>query len=119
MTTIYREIVKARTIIEAKDATYAVQFDEERRSGRTWEFDPMSDAVGQNVSEATGKMRIRFYPTRSTMAFPEDAKRPSDYLLKIEDARRFYKFLRDDNPQFWFALDMASIGQKTGFERSK
>ena len=114
MTKSYIENVAARLVIEAEDATYGVQFDEEVLVGKTWEFDPMSDAVGQWKTRPTGKVRVRFNPVKDTMEFPEDANRRLNYVMNIEDARRFWKFMHK-SVHFWFALDMASHGELHGF----
>lgn len=115
MITYYNNIEKAHLAICAEDATYNVHFDEEWKEGKTWEFDPMSDAIGQYRCERTGKIRVRFSPVKETMAFPEDANRRLDYVMSIEDARNFWKFLHKA-VDFWFALDMASQGERHGFD---
>lgn len=115
MTKYYEEIINARLVIEAEDATYAVQFDEEWNKGKTWEFDPMSDAVGQWEYKRTGKIRVRLNPVKDTMTFPEDANRRLEYVMPIEDARNFWKFMHKE-VHFWFALDMAFQGELKGFD---
>ena len=115
MTTYYNEITNARLVIDAEDATYTVQFDEEWLKGKTWEFDPMSDAVGQWEHKRTGKIRVRLNPVKDTMAFQEDANRRLDYVMSIEDARNLWKFMRK-SVHFWFALDMANQGELYGFD---
>lgn len=116
MTKYYVEVMKARLAISADDATYGVQFEKEWLKGKTWEFDPMSDAVGQYVSEPTNKMRVSFNAIKETMIFPEDANRRLEYIMSIENARELYRFLRDKKPNFWFALDMAYHGEQKGFD---
>lgn len=117
MVTKYREIVNARLCVGAEDATYAVQFAYETLVGKTWEFDPNSDAIGQYTSRRTEKIKVFINPVEDTMSFPEDAKRPRAYVMSIEDARIFYKFIRNKEPHFWFALDMASYGKLKGFDK--
>lgn len=115
MTKYYEEITKASLVIGAEDATYAVQFDEEWKKGKTWEFDPMSDAIGQWAHKRTGKIRVRLNPVKDTMTFPEDANRRLEYVMSIEDARIFWKFMHK-SVHFWFALDMANQGELHGFD---
>lgn len=108
----YTEVVNARTVVEGQDATYSVQFDTEWVRGKTWEFDPMSDAVNQTITKKTNFMRVRFNPVVNTMMFPEDVDREMEYKMTIGDARIFFKFLRDKSPALWFALDMANQAKK-------
>lgn len=108
----YVEVVDARTVIEAKDATYSVQFEAEYVSGAPWEFDSMSDATGPILTKKTNFMRVRFNPIEKTMIFPEDAKREMEYKLDIESARVLFKYIRKNNTQFWVALDLANQGRK-------
>lgn len=109
MITKFVEIIPAALALSGADATYGVQFFYEVKLGRAWEFDPNSDAI-QNVSKRTGRIKVAFNPILSTMAFPEDANRPTQYVLPIEKARELYKKLTADyTPNYWFALDMASI----------
>ena len=108
MTKYLREITKAAMAIGATDGTYGVQFFQECWKGKTWEFDPMSDAVGQVKTEPTGNMVVVFNPVESTMTMPEDLNRKTEYVMSVENARELYKVLRT-NPQYWFALDMASL----------
>ena len=111
MVTKYFEVINARLCIGAKDATYGVQFAYETLVGKTWEFDPNSDAIGQTTSKRTGKMKVFFNPVENTMKFPEDAKRPRAYVMSIEKAREVYKLLTT-SPQYWYALDTASYSEK-------
>lgn len=109
MVTKFVEIIDAALAIGGKDATYGVQFLYETVTGRTWEFNRMSDAVGQNITKRTGRIKVSFNPIESTMAFPEDANRPRSYVMSIENARKIYKFLvKGESPSYWFALDMAN-----------
>ena len=109
MMKLYEEVRKARLVITSTDAQYMVHFKRQYNYGKSWEFDCMSDAVGQYERHATGKMLVSFEVNEETMKFPEDAKRRIDYIMPIADAREFYKFIRDDEPTFWFALDMANL----------
>jgi len=109
MTKNYVEIIPAALAIGAEDATYGVQFFYETMVGKTFEFNPMSDAVGQTVSKRTGRIKVLFNPILSTMVFPEDDAREKEYVMSIEKARDLYKLLtRNNTPKYWFALDMAS-----------
>ena len=113
MVTNFVEIINARLILGAVDATYGVQFLYETATGRTWEFDPNSDAIGQNITKRTGRIKVFFNPVENTMAFPEDASRPHAYVMSIENARNIYKLLTAEHtPNYWFALDMANIAEK-------
>lgn len=116
MKNVYEEIKAALLKIEAQDASYAVSFDEEWAVGKTWEFDPMSDAIGTYEYKKTGKMRIRFDPEKDTMVFPEDANRQKEYIMDIESARILYVFIKNDQPHYWFALDMANQGKAYGLK---
>ena len=108
MITNFVEIINARLALGAIDATYGVQFLYETVTGRTWEFDRNSDAVGQNITKRTGRIKVFFNPIEDTMVFNEDAKRPRTYIMSIEKAREIYKLLtREQTPNYWFALDMA------------
>jgi len=75
----------------------------------------MSDAVGQWKHKRTGKIRVRLNPVKGTMVFPEDANRRLDYVMSIDDARTFWKFMHKE-VHFWFALDMANQGELHGFD---
>lgn len=108
MTKVYEEVVNARLVIGGKDATYAVQFDTEWLKGKTWEFDPMSDCIGQLTHKRTGNMRVRFYPIKESMTFPEDANRRCEYIMSIERARDLWKLLGTRQPNFWYALDIST-----------
>lgn len=108
MTNCYVEIVDARLVVGAADATYAAQFDFEFQRGHAWELDPMSDAVGQQKVRRTGNIRVRFAPVKDTMSFPEDAKRQQEYILNVVSARSLWKLLTTKQPNYWFALDVAS-----------
>jgi len=114
MTTVYQEVVKARISVDTLDGMYGVQFDTEYRRGRTWEFDPMSDAIGQNMSVATGNMRVYFHPIVESMKFPEDANLQKEYIMDIESARKLYSFIKKDQSPFWFALALAREAQTHG-----
>lgn len=114
MTKCYEEIMKARLAVGAEDATYAAQFDTEYLKGWTWEFDPMSDAIGQKSWQRTEKIRVRFNPVKDSMVFPEDCNRQKEYIMDIDSARILWKFLAKKTPQYWFALDMACHGSKHG-----
>ena len=110
MITKFVEIIPACLAIGAIDATYGVQFFYEIEVGKTWEFNPNSDAVGQYTSRRTGRIKVFFNPVENTMAFPEDAKRARAYVMPIEKARELYKLLTNGrNPNYWFALDMANL----------
>ena len=109
MVTKFVEIFNANLALQGADAIYGVQFYYEVKFGHAWEFDRNSDAI-QTVSKRTGRMKVSFNPAVSSMTFPEDASRPTDYVMSIEKARKLYKLLTADHtPQYWFALDMASI----------
>lgn len=97
--------------VQAKDAQYEVRFKEEHRKCPRWHVEPMCDAFGE-YAETTGDMCVEF-KTFGYMAFPEDEKRPQEYTMPKEAARRLYKLLRDDKPVYWFALDMASLYSKS------
>ena len=101
----YEDVVTVS--IKAVDATYSVDFSAEWATGKTWEFDSMSDAVGQETSCKTGTMQVVFRPVKSTMAFPEDAERKLAYYMKVQNARDLWRLLKM-SPNFWFALDMAN-----------
>jgi len=105
MKRIYSIIPKATITIEAPDATYIIEVKREYLQGKTWEFDPNSDAVGQYETHATDKILISITPVKKTMQFPEDANRRCEYIMPVEDARELYRFLRNKKPHFWFALD--------------
>lgn len=111
MTTNFVEIIDARLTVEATDAVYGVQFFKEILSGKTWEFDRMSDAVGQTKKVEGKRMRVVFNPVESSMKFPEDAARGRAYVMSVEAARRLYAKLRDEQTQYWFALDTANIAE--------
>ena len=98
---------KSVVTVNALDATYTVKFDEEYLFGRSWEFDPMSDAI-QNHWECTGIIRVTVAPDKRTMAFAEDADRRMVYYLPIENAREAWKALKEQ-PQLWFFLDFCSL----------
>lgn len=93
--------------VKATDATYSVDFLTEWVTGKTWEFDPMYDTVGQETSFKTGTMQIVFHPVKNTMAFLEDAERKLAYSMNVEKARELWRLLKR-SPNFWFALDMAN-----------
>lgn len=113
MVTKFIEIIPARIAIGATDATYGIQFAYEVIEGKTWEFDPNSDAVGQYKTKRTGRIKVFFNPVENTMKFPEDAGRPRAYVMSIEKARDMFKFLTNGrNPNYWFALDMANLASK-------
>ena len=112
MVTKFVEIEKAALCIDAIDAAYGVQFLYEVHCGRTWEFTPNSDAIGQNRTVRTGNVKVFFNPVESTMAFPVDASRPRAYVIPIEKARELYKLLTSRVIQYWFALDMASQAER-------
>lgn len=114
MKKIYEEVKGSFIGIDAKDGVYEARFDRELNYGKTWEFDPMSDAVGQYKSVPTGNMRVRFQPME--LYFPEDEARKKEYVMDIESARILYKLLRNKQPQYWFALDMANQGSKHGLQ---
>lgn len=116
MTKTYTTIIAALLTIVAPDATYTVAFAKEYLQGKTWEFDRNSDAIGQYSAVETGKIRITLTPDVDTMAFPEDANREQQYVMNIEDARHFWRFIKRTEPHFWFALDMAHQGRKHGFD---
>ena len=111
MVTKFVEIINAALAVGGIDATYGVQFFYETNVGKTWEFDPNSDAVGQYTSRRTGRIKVFFNPIEDTMSFPEDAKRARAYVMPIEKARELYKLLTR-NPQYWYALDMANLAEK-------
>ena len=111
MVTKFVEIINASLAIGAIDATYGVQFFHETKVGKTWEFDPNSDAVGQYTSCRTGRIKVFFNPVEDTMSFLEDANRPRAYIMSIEKARELYKLLTR-NPQYWYALDMANLAEQ-------
>ena len=108
----YEEVLEAKTTIKAKDATYIVKFDREFVSGAPWEFDPMCDATGPILTKKTNFIRISFIPVPDTMLFPEDLARIMEYKVAIDDARLLFKYIRKNNTQFWFALDLANAGRK-------
>ena len=112
MTTNFVEIVDARLVVEASDAVYGVQFFKEILSGKAWEFDRMSDTVGQTVRKEGKRIRVVFNPVESSMKFPEDAARGRAFVMSVEAARRLFVELRDEQIQYWFALDSASIAEK-------
>ena len=114
MTTIYTEVVGARIAVEAKDAVYSIQFDEQKQRGKSWEFDSMSDAIQTEVKR-TGKMRVRFAPVESSMVFPEDAKRRKEYLMDIADARELWKLAHKNTYCYWYVLDLAHEAEKGRF----
>ena len=114
MKTVYVEVIKARISVDTLDAMYGVQFDTEYRRGRTWEFDPMSDEIGQNMTVPTGNMRVYFHPIVESMKFPEDAKLQKEYIMDVQSARKLYKFLRADDTPYWFALALAREAQTRG-----
>ena len=116
MVTKYYDIQKSHLVIKADDAVYGVRFAYEVLYGKTWEFDPMSDAIGQYTSKRTGKIAIEFIPVKETMAFSEDAGRRTKYSMHVVDARNFWRFLKDKKPHYWFALDMAFEGELKGFD---
>ena len=116
MKKLYKEITAARIVVTAEDAQYMVHFSREYNHGKTWEFDPNSDAIGQYETHATGKMLVAIEINEDSMMFPEDAKRRLDYIMPIDDAREYYKFIRDTEPQLWFAIDMASEGELKGYD---
>lgn len=93
--------------VKATDATYTVEFSAEWAAGKTWEFDPMSDTVGQETARKTGVMQVVFHPVKETMAFPEDANRRLEYYMCVQKARDMWRLLKE-SPNFWYALDMAS-----------
>lgn len=107
MITRYYDIAKSHVLVNAEDARYGVRFAHEVLVGKTWEFDPMSDAVGQFVSKNTGKIMVEFIPSKKSMTFPEDAGRRTQYIMPIDDARHFWQFIKARKPSYWFALDMA------------
>lgn len=96
---------KATVTVNADDATYTVSFETEYRVGRTWEFNPMSDAVGQDMSQKTGNIRVVAEPQFETMKFPEDWDRPSSFVVKRDTAVLLYKQL-PKRMNYWFFLDM-------------
>lgn len=111
----YYAVPKANLHIVAPDATYDVQFAKQCAVGRTWEFDPNSDAIGQDKTVWLGRILVVFTPDKNTMAFKEDANRQLKYVIEgIDDARILWKFLKKNNPHFWFALDVASEGEDGG-----
>lgn len=116
MMKMYEEVRNARLVVTSIDAQYMVHFNKEFNYGKSWEFDCMSDTVGQYERHATGKMLVSFEVNEETMTFPEDANRRLDYIMPIDDAREFYKFIRNDEPNFWFALDIAFEGELKGYD---
>lgn len=116
MKKLYKEITAARLVITAEDAQYMVHFSREYNHGKTWEFDLNSDAIGQYETHATGKIFVAIEINEETMMFSEDANRRLDYIMPIDDAREYYKFIRDVEPQLWFAIDMASEGELKGYD---
>ena len=116
MKKLYEEITNARLIVCAEDAQYMVHFNREYNHGKTWEFDMNSDAVGQYETHKTGKILVSFEVNEDTMVFPEDAGRRHDYIMPIDDAREFYKFIRRVEPHYWFAIDMAFQGELKGYD---
>lgn len=112
MVTKFVEIINAALALQAADATYSVQFYHETKTGRAWEFDPNSDAI-QTVSKRTGRIKVAFSPVIGTMAFVEDASRPTQYVMSIEKARELYKKLTAAyTPNYWFALDCADYAER-------
>ena len=111
MTINYTEIINAALALQSADATYGVQFYRELEEGWAYEFNPYTDAV-QKTARRTGRIKVAFNPIRSTMAFPEDANRPTQYVMSIEKARELYKKLTAAcTPNYWFALDPASYAE--------
>lgn len=109
MVTKFVEIVNARIVIDALDATYAVQFDEEFHYGDAWEFDAMCDSHMKKCVK-TGNIKVRFNPVLTSMSFSEDAKRPSEYVMSKENAREIFKnALAQKN--YWFILDLANLAK--------
>ena len=94
--------------IQGADATYTVTFSTEYRVGRTWEFDRMSDAIGQNAAEKTGNIKIVAEPEFSTMKFPEDCLRQNEFVVKRDMAASLYMQLQE-TLNYWFFLDMCSM----------
>jgi len=107
-------IVKSQLPVVASDARYTVTFAVEHLRGKTWEFDVMSDDNSYRDVKSD-KVKVIMKPDLASMAFPEDANRRLDYVMSIEDARNFWKFMHK-SVHFWFALDMANQAELHGFD---
>lgn len=108
MKTTFEKYALPNLVIVAKDAAYSIDLLCEKQIGYAWEFDRMSDAHDLKRKVSTGIVKVVFSPNENTMVNKEDFDREKEYKMPHDIAFQFRKFLKIRQPQYWFALDIAS-----------